>query len=289
MTPRILVVPHILVVDGNTAATNAANIRAGGTASGLRYADVLRRLCPEAEITVVHPADGPLEDLALAAFDGVAFTGSALNVYDNTPEITRQVDLARAALDAGRSLFGSCWGLQVIATALGGRVWKNPKGREIGIARRILCSEAGRGHPLLAGKGPVFDAICVHLDEVAELPAGMQVLAGNAISDVQAASYGDALAGPHAWAVQYHPEYDFNEIAAVMQRYGRRLLADRLFADEAALQRYLGDFRALHDDAGRHDLAWAHGLDASVLDRDMRERELRNWIEFILLPRAAAR
>lgn len=281
--------PRILVVDGNTAATNGANSRAGGSASGPRYAAVLRGICPAADIAIVQPADGPLAALALSAFDGVAFTGSALNVYDMSPEITRQIDLAKAALDAGCSLFGSCWGLQVIATALGGRVHKNPKGREIGIARRIQRSATGAAHPLLDGKGAVFDAICVHLDEVVEVPAGMSVLAGNAISDVQAASYGDALAGPHAWAVQYHPEYDFNEIAAVMQRYGKRLLADGLFADEAALQRYLGDFRALHADPARHDLAWAHGLDGSVLERGQRERELANWINFILLPRAENR
>lgn len=280
---------RILVVDGNTAAVNTANIKAGGTASGAHYVEVLAGLHPGLEIALTHPAEAAGPALDFRAFDGVAFTGSALNVYDMTPPITRQIDIAKAALDAGCSLFGSCWGLQVIATALGGRVHKNPKGREIGIARRIQRTAAGAEHPLLAGKGAVFDAICVHLDEVVEVPAGMTVLAQNAMSDAQAASFGDPASGPHAWAVQYHPEYDFNEIAAVMTRYGPRLLADGLFADAAAMQRYLDDLRALQATPTRQDLAWAHGLDASTLDRGQRERELRNWIELILLPRAQRR
>jgi len=280
--------PRILIADGNLAAINRANIAAGGTASGAHYADVLRGLDARLEIEVTHPADAADPSLDLRRYTGVAFTGSALNVYDMTEPVTRQIDLAKRALDAGLTLFGSCWGLQVIATALGGRVHRNPKGREIGVARRIRRTQAGIAHPLLAGKAEVFEAICVHLDEVAELPAGMTVLASNAVSEVQAASYGDAKAGPHAWAVQYHPEYDFNEIAAVMTRYGPRLLADGLFADEAAMQRYLADLRSLHGAPHRHDLAWAHGLDASTLDRAQRERELANWIDSIIWPRWSA-
>ncbi len=277
--------PRILIADGNLTAINQANIAAGGTASGAHYADVLRGLDTRLEIEVTHPADAADPGLDFSRYTGVAFTGSALNVYDMTEPVTRQIDLAKRALDAGCTLFGSCWGLQVIATALGGRVHKNPKGLEIGVARRIHRTPAGAEHPLLAGKAAVFEAICVHLDEVAEVPHGMTVLASNAVSDVQASSYGDAKAGPHAWAVQYHPEYDFNEIAAVMSRYGPRLLADGLFPDEAAMQRHLGELRALHAEPGRRDLAWAHGLDESTLKREERERELKNWLDMVVWPR----
>ena len=43
----------------------------------------------------------------------------------------RQVELARRALLAGAFVYGSCWGLQVAATACGGRVFPNPRGREL--------------------------------------------------------------------------------------------------------------------------------------------------------------
>ena len=59
------------------------------------------------------------------------------------PEVTRQIDLVRAALATGTPMFGSCWGLQVITAAAGGSVRKNPKGREIGFGRGIRLTEAG--------------------------------------------------------------------------------------------------------------------------------------------------
>ena len=48
---------------------------------------------------------------ALEGYDGVAITGSGLHVYDGGLEVTRQIELARAVLDAGTPVFGSCWGL----------------------------------------------------------------------------------------------------------------------------------------------------------------------------------
>jgi GMP synthase (glutamine-hydrolysing) len=76
--------------------------------------------------------------------------------------------------------------LQLAAAALGGRVRTNPRGREIGVARGVALTEAGRGHPMLAGRPAVFEALCFHLDEVEAPPPGAEVLAGNAMSAVQA-------------------------------------------------------------------------------------------------------
>ena len=120
-------------------------------------------------------------------------------------QIDPQIELARAVLKSKTPLFGSCWGLQVITVAAGGMVRRNPKGREIGIGRRIALTPAGRGHPMYAGKATVFDAVTVHLDEVETLAPGTTVLAANALSDVQAAEI--RVDGAVAWGVQYHPEY----------------------------------------------------------------------------------
>ena len=48
--------------------------------------------------------------------------------------------------------FGSCWGLQIAAVAAEGDVQRNPLGREVGIARRILPTDPGRSHPMLEGR-----------------------------------------------------------------------------------------------------------------------------------------
>jgi GMP synthase (glutamine-hydrolysing) len=276
--------PRLLVIEGNTAELRAKQRAAGGVAISDGYADVLRSLLPEAVVDICYPAD-PGANLAaggLEGYDGVAITGSALNVYDGGPSIAPQIELARAVLRARTPLFGSCWGLQVITVAAGGTVRANPKGREIGVARRIALTPAGREHPMYAGKASVFDAVTVHLDEVETLAPGTTVLASNAQSDVQAAEI--QVDGAVAWAVQYHPEFSFADMAAIVRRYGARLIREGFFADAAARDAYVADLETLDRAPGTKPLAWRYGIDATVLDRSVRTMELANWITHQVLP-----
>src|SRR5580693_8484758 len=114
------------------------------------------------------------------------FNGSPLHIYDRTLEVTRQIDFARAAFTAGLPAWGSCWGLQVATVALGGTVRRNPRGRELGVARAITTTAAGRSHPLLAARPSIFDALCSHIDEIEQLPPGAEVLAQNELCAIQA-------------------------------------------------------------------------------------------------------
>jgi len=59
-----------------------------------------------------------------------------------------QLDLARAAFAARVPSFGSCWAAQIAVVAAGGIVRANPRGREMGIARKIALTPEGRGHPM---------------------------------------------------------------------------------------------------------------------------------------------
>jgi GMP synthase (glutamine-hydrolysing) len=282
--------PRLLVIEGNTAEARARHAAGGGTVASEGYADLLRELMPDAVIDICYPADpgANLPDgMGLEGYDGVAITGSALNVYDGGPHIAPQVELTRAVYQSGTPLFGSCWGLQVATVAAGGVVRKNPKGREIGIGRRIRLTQEGRAHPLYAGKPESFEAITVHLDEVETLAPGSVVLSVNEMSDVQAAEirHGNGI----AWAVQYHPEYDFAEIAAIMRRYGHRLVDDGLVADEADLSRVAADFEAMGRIPPDRKLVWRYGVDETVLDRRIRIREIANWIAAQVIPTRAAR
>jgi GMP synthase (glutamine-hydrolysing) len=275
--------PRLLILEGNTAESRAEQIAAGGVASGLGYADVLRPLAPAAKIDICYPADGEVTlPVPLEAYDGVAITGSALHVYDGGAPVERQIALARAALDAGVPLFGSCWGLQVITVAAGGVVQPNPKGREIVYGRSIRLNPEGRAHPMYAGKGEVFDAMTFHLDIVATVAPGTTVLATNAVTAVQAAEirYGKGT----AWAVQYHPEYPLREVAAIVRRAGETLIDEEFFTTLDDLRRYAGELDRLDRDPDDKPLAWRHGIDGGVLDVDVRTRELANWINRCVLP-----
>ena len=67
---------------------------------------------------------------------------------DHKPEVKAQIDLAKAIADAHLPQFGSCWGAQLAAIVGGGKCKKNPKGREMGIARKIALTPEGRDHPM---------------------------------------------------------------------------------------------------------------------------------------------
>jgi len=278
----------ILIVDGAPSASQDALVVKGGRRHGPNYAMALASQSAEAiEPFVLGAADG--EDLpqgmSLSDFDGIAWTGSPRSAYDDNPKVHRQVAFARAAFQAGVPCFGSCWGLQVMMVALGGQVRKNPNGAELGVARSIVLTPAGRAHPMYDGKDSVFDALCVHQDEVCALPPGAELLAGNRMSAVQAVALRDGARS--FWGVQYHPEYDLLQIAAMFKRSAARFVERGLAQTEADAEAFADDLLCLHHDAGRRDLAWKYGLGADIVDADIHRREFANWLRTEVLPRAA--
>jgi GMP synthase (glutamine-hydrolysing) len=280
---------HLLVIEGDTRDDRDA-YRAGlGMTASEAYAQTLMQLAPDAICQIGFPADegaGLPGAAGLEAYDGAFITGSALNLYDGGPAITRQIDLARAVFASRTPLFGSCWGLQVATAAAGGEVLRNPKGREIGVARNIWPTEAGRAHPLLAGRRAAYDAICSHLDIVTPAP-GALVLAANAMSAVQAAEIG--WEGGTFWGVQYHPEYSLREIAAIVARRAGNLTREGFFPDERSALAYVEDLRALDAAPDRRDVAWRLGLGDDVLDPIKRRAELINFLEVRVRPAKSAR
>ncbi len=280
---------RILVIDGNVAEIRARLVAALGVDTGNSYARVLRRLDPALQIDIVTAADADPkfpQGVGLGDYDGVTMTGSALNIYHGGAPVTRQIELARAVFAEGVPFFGSCWGLQVAVSAAGGGVRANPAGREFGFARRILLSVAGREHRLFAGKPAVFEAPTIHRDEIAVLPAGAQVLAVNEYG-VQAASF--AHGRGTFWGVQYHPEYDFVDIAAAGERYGEILVAEGLFADTVALAAFAAELRVLQKHPSHGALLWKHGLGPAMRSEALRLLEIRNWLEAEVRPHARRR
>jgi GMP synthase (glutamine-hydrolysing) len=151
---------------------------------------------------------------------GVIVTGSSAMVTDREPWSERTRDWLGMVVQARVPVLGICYGHQLLAEALGGRVGDNPLGREIGTVEVRLLA-AGRDDPLLAGLGHAFPAHATHVQSVLELPPDARHLARSAGDPHQAFAWGE-----RAWGVQFHPEFD----ADVMRGYldGRR---DRIVAE----------------------------------------------------------
>ncbi|RHY12331.1 hypothetical protein DYB25_002901 [Aphanomyces astaci] len=87
---------------------------------------------------VLFPSDGPFDTPDLRNYDAVAWTGCSLTVLDSADiRVTRQLELAKQCYAHGVPQYGSCWAAQIAVVAAGGVVSKNPRGREMGLARKM--------------------------------------------------------------------------------------------------------------------------------------------------------
>lgn len=285
--------PRILIFNGSPQAAESRLGDAGARPYETLIQESLDQHMPGGAVLdyfLLRAADGERlpQGVTLGDFDGVWISGSPLNAYRlDQPSVREQIELCRAIWEQGVPAFGSCWGLQVMTAALGGTVHLNPRGREIGVARRIQPNDEGRRHAMYRDKADAFDALCSHEDEIAALPAGATVLASNAVSRVQAAVIADGER--RFWGVQYHPEFEFTTVAAIIELRMQRHLQEGLARDESDVAAIVAEFRALDADPGRKDLAWRLGLGADVLDTRVRTLEFRNWLEAEVAPRAAKR
>jgi len=274
--------PHFLVAESETADEREARRRHAGKSSGETYASTLRQLRPDAEITIVAPADDDAqvyEANALGLFDAVFITGSPLHVYDDSPEVRRQLTFMRSVFASGTPSFGSCAGLQLAVAAAGGKVRKMPQRMEAGIARRITPTDAGRNHPLLAGRAASWDAPAIHGDEVETLPADATLLASNAVTTIQAAEIRHD--GGIFWGVQYHPELALGEIAVALRRQAEDIVEAGLAETTGDVEHRADQLDALHHDPDRRSLLWALGVDREFADEARRRTELNNFLDHL--------
>jgi len=208
---------RILIVDSNPKALNDAN-RAGGFAGlGETYAAALRAVSPNAACTIIAPYDGDSTP-ELAAFDGVVFTGSAVGWSTEDARAEPLAAVMRATFAAARPTLGSCNGLQLAASILGGQSGASPNGMEEGLARDLKLTDAGKAHPMMAGRTSGYAVPCIHRDEVRAFPDGAVVLACNAHSPIQEFAY--EKNGVDFWGVQYHPEYTPGYMRFTLQSRG---------------------------------------------------------------------
>ena len=277
--------PRFLVIDGYTKSARDELEAGGATSAGVQYQNMLIHHAPGASVDIIYPCDVG-DDLPsgtdLASYDGIAWTGCSLCVFEDKPEVRAQIELARAAFRVQVPGFGSCWAAQIAVVAAGGLVQANPNGREMGFARKIQLTPEGLGHPMYAGKPGVFDAYISHVDEITHLPAGAISLSGNAFTAIQSVSV--IHEGGVFWGLQYHPEYDLREMARLTWCRIEKLMELGFFNSREAGEEHVRLLESLHQDPSRTDVVWLLGVDDDILNRDVRQLEVKNWIDQLVIP-----
>ena len=165
------------------------------------------QIAPE-QVGVINVLGGD----ALPQFDecaGVIVTGSHAMVTDNLPWSLALEQWLVMAVEHKVPIFGICYGHQLLAKALGGKVDYHPMGPEIGCFAIEVLPDA-ENDPLFSHLPVQFNAHLTHHQSVIAPPADAVVLASSAHEPHQAFRFGDS-----AWGVQFHPEYS----RAVMADY----------------------------------------------------------------------
>lgn len=136
----------------------------------------------------------------LDAFDGWLVSGSANSAYEDLPWIPPVEDLLRQMIDRETPLVAVCFGHQLLAQAMGGRVAKADSGWGVGLHAYEIVGPA-RPWMRPAPDGPVR-LIASHQDQVVELPDGAELVSRTDHCPVAAYTL-----GPAAFAIQPHPEF----------------------------------------------------------------------------------
>jgi GMP synthase (glutamine-hydrolysing) len=144
------------------------------------------------------------------AADGWLITGSRHGVYEPHDWIPPLEDLIRQIHARKQPLAGICFGHQIIAQALGGKVAKFDGGWAI-------------GHVTYQQEGKPLTLNAWHQDQVIERPAEARVLAGNDFCENGILAYGD-----HIWTLQPHPEFSNDFTGGLIDKRGRGVVPDEI-------------------------------------------------------------
>lgn len=252
----------LLVVEGNPKTLWQERASMGSVPYHRRFIQMLHVLGYEA-VDVAFPVEQEhLPDTQdLQRYAGILLTGSALNIYDTAPEVTRQLDFAAHCFAAGVPIYGSCWGLQIAVTVAGGRIGKSKNGREFGISKAIQLTDAGKKSPFFANKPAVFDAYCIHEDDTHELPDNTTILASNLHSEVQALSINYKKSA--FFGVQYHPEFTYDDIRFLCDWMETRFITEGIYSTQKSKTDYINEIL-------NHP---------TVNDYDFHVLEVANWLK----------
>ncbi len=149
------------------------------------------------EIAVAHLYRGdPLP--SLSEFDILSVMGGPMSANDEGlyPWLGPEIALVHAAIGAGKTVFGVCLGGQIIAKALGARVYAAAQ-KEIGW---FTVKRTEAAHAIFEGLPAEFMAFHWH-GETFDLPAGAERLAETAATPNQAFAVGGRVLG-----LQFHIE-----------------------------------------------------------------------------------
>jgi GMP synthase-like glutamine amidotransferase len=181
----------------------------------------------EHSLTEFHLYDDPCLP-PVSGFDMLIIMGGPMSVNDEKqfPWLAREKELISQCLESEKPVLGICLGAQLIASALGNKVFRG-RHTEIGwFPVDFHTVDAGKFPPRLPAKAIVFHW---HGDTF-DLPEGAILLSSSAVTPVQAfLAYGKLL------ALQFHLEIKPENISLMINHAGDELVSSPYIQDASAL------------------------------------------------------
>ena len=141
----------------------------------------------------------------LEGYDGLIVGGaSEASVLEpeRFPFVPASIELMRHCIEHDFPVFASCFGFQLAALALGGRIIRDQKDFEMGTVA-ISLTEAATEDPIFRGVPDGFDAVSVHRERSVDCPPKAEMLAYT-----DSCCHAFKVRGSRFWAFQFHPEVD---------------------------------------------------------------------------------
>ncbi|MRI31765.1 GMP synthase [Endozoicomonas sp. OPT23] len=170
------------------------------------FAALLKKQQPDLELVIYRVLDNKLP-AKTDECDGWLISGSRHGANDDFEWISALEDFIRQLHKEGRKLVGICFGHQVMAQALGGKVVESDKGWGVGMSENSLLR-----YKAWMDKGiGEFNLLVSHKDQVVELPESTEILAASDFCPYYMLQYGENF-----MSVQGHPEFSKEYSAALM-------------------------------------------------------------------------
>jgi GMP synthase (glutamine-hydrolysing) len=173
-----------------------------------------------ARLEHVHVLEGdPLPDLD--AIDGIVAFGGVESVLDRHPALEAEGALLREAVARDVPVLGVCLGAQLLADALGGRVYRLPRR-----AVRWALLEHRAADPLIGGLPDPVPALHWNEDAIEPPPGAVELLDRGGLGCA-------AFRAGSGWGVQFHPDVDAATLEGWYASYGAWLAGAGVAEDDA--------------------------------------------------------
>jgi len=256
----------LLIVEGNTKEENSNFNKAGCVPQSENFKQHVKMFEPNCEINIVEPGDDSAISKIIASlkkYDGIILTGSSLRIEDFSNEIKKHINFVKTCFKHEKKIFAACWGLQIAATAAGGKCRVAPSGPHVGIAHDIELTGEGKKHKLYSSKPHKFTTPAFNYDEVEIPPNNAVVLASNKINKFEALHF--TVGNSEIWGLQYHPEIPYDYMIKLIKHRSKKLIDNKSFKNETEINQHINLIEK-----------------AKVqLKDDIRLLELRNWLNYL--------